>query len=580
MTTAIGGQVSYMPKNFNAWPLDWPKSQNYPEIPVHELLYQTAARVPNRIALIFGGMELTYSELKELSDRFATALDDIGVQKGDRVAIHLPNTPQFAIAYYGTVRIGAVFTPLSPLLSPREALHQLTDSGAETLISLDFLFQGIQSIIPETAVKRIITTSFADCYGAIIAPIRPMGKMPVPDTIDMAPLLNKYQPFRKKVAFNVKDDLVHLAYTGGTTGVSKGVKLTHWNVATNTMQYSSWTSGARIEMVDGVLKALFPPGVDPAKDRIATRDREVALVVVPWFHAMGTVAYLNSLISSGTTMVVFPRFEPKEYLDAAIKYKATGLGGAPQLYIPLINHPDFHSYDLSGIKIAASGAAPLARSVFDKLLDAFPYGVVQEGWGLTECSMGATANPPDRKAIRPGSVGLPVFDTECKVIDPITGEDLGPGYEGELCVRGPQVMKGYWKNPKATEEILKDGWLLTGDIGHEDEDGFFYITDRKKDMIIYKGYNVYPRDIEEVIFEHPAVRNCAVLGKPDLDVGEFPVAFVELKPGAQATLESILDHTNSGIAHYKKIRDVIFIDAIPVSVAGKVMKKELRKRLR
>ncbi len=568
-----------MPKNFNAWPQDWPKSLNYPEIPVHEFLYHTAARVPNRIAIIFGGMELTYSELKELSDRFAAALDDIGVQKGDRVAIHLPNMPQFAISYYGTVRIGAVFTPLSPLLSPREALHQLKDSGAETLISLDFLFQGIQSIIPETAIKRIITTSFADCYSAIIAPIKPIGKMAAPDTIDMAPLLKKYQPFQKNVIFDVKADLVHLAYTGGTTGVSKGVMLTHWNVATNTMQYGSWASGARIEMVDGVLQPVFPPGVDPTKDRIATRDQEVALVVVPWFHAMGTVGYLNTLIYGGTTMVVFPRFEPKEYLDAAIKYRATGLGGAPQLYVPLINHPDFHSYDLSGIKIAASGAAPLARSVFDKLLDAFPCGVIQEGWGLTECSMGATANPPDRNAIRPGSVGLPVFDTECKVIDPITGDDLRPGSEGELCIRGPQVMKGYWKNPKATEEIFKDGWLLTGDIGHEDEDGFFYITDRKKDMIIYKGYNVYPRDIEEVIFEHAAVRNCAVLGKPNPETGEFPVAFVELKPGAKATREAILDHTNSRIAHYKKIREVIFVDAIPVSVAGKVLKKELRKLL-
>ncbi|MFZ5865948.1 MAG: class I adenylate-forming enzyme family protein [Thermodesulfobacteriota bacterium] len=568
-----------MPKNFKAWPMDWPKSLNYPEIPVHEFLYQTAARVPNRIAIIFGGMELTYAELKELSDRFASALDDMGVRKGDRVAIHLPNMPQFAIAYYGTVRIGAVFTPLSPLLSPREALQQLKDSGAETLISLDFLFPGIQSIIPETSIKRVIITGFADCYSAIIAPCKPSGKVSVPDTVDMAPLLSKYLPFQKEVAFNVKDDLVHLAYTGGTTGTSKGVMLTHRNVVSNTLQYGNWASGARIEMQDGVLKAIFPPGVDPAKDRIVYRDHETALVVVPWFHAMGSVGYLNGLIFSGTTMVVFPRFDPKEYLDAAVKYKATILGGAPHLYIALMNHPDFELTDLSGIKIASSGAAPLAKTVFDQLLNAFPCGLVQEGWGLTECAMGATANPPDRKALRPGSVGLPVYDTECKVIDPITGEDLDPGSQGELCIRGPQVMKGYWKNPAATEEVLKDGWLLTGDIGHEDENGYFYITDRKKDMIIYKGYNVYPRDIEEVMLEHSAVARCAVLGKPDADTGEFPVAFVELKPGARATQQEILDHTNSQIAHYKKIRDVIFIEAIPVSAVGKVLKKELRKLL-
>ncbi|MGO9116731.1 MAG: AMP-binding protein [Desulfomonilaceae bacterium] len=565
-----------MAKTFNAWPRDWPKSLNYPESPVHQFLYQTAARVPNRISIIFGGMELTYAELKELSDRFAAALDDMGVKKGDRVAIHLPNMPQFAIAYYGTVRIGAVFTPLSPLLSPREALHQLQDSGAETIISLDLIFPGIQSIISETAIKRIITTSFADCYSPIVAPVKPIGATAVPDTIGMASLLKKYQPFQKEVTFDVKDDLAHLAYTGGTTGISKGVMLTHWNVVANTIQYGSWLTGSQIEISDMGFKAVFPAGVDPAKDRTVCPDHEVALVVVPWFHAMGTVVYLNGLIYGGETLVVFPRFEPKEYLDATIKYKATMLGGAPQLYIPLINHPDFDSCDFSGVKIATSGAAPLASPVFDRLLDAFPSAVVVEGWGLTECAMGATANPPDREAIRPGSVGLPIFDTECKVIDPNTGEDLPRGSEGELCIRGPQVMKGYWKKPEATEEVLKDGWLLTGDIGHEDEDGFVYITDRKKDMIIYKGYNVYPRDIEEVMFKHPALQQCAVLGKSDFRTGEFPVAIVELKRGAQATREEILEHTNSQVAHYKKIRDVIFVDTIPVNFAGKVLKKDLK----
>ena len=219
-------------------------------------------------------------------------------------------------------------------------------------------------------------------------------------------------------------------------------------------------------------------------------------------------------------------------------------------------------------------------SVLEKLLDAFPNGVVQEGYGLTECSMGATANPPDRSAIRPGSVGLPVFDTECKVIDTATGEDLPPGSEGEICIRGPQVMVGYWNRPEATAEVLRDGWLLTGDIGREDQDGFFYVTDRKKDMIIYKGYNVYPREIEEVIFEHPAVQQCAVVGRPDLETGESPVAFVELKQGAQATRQEIMEHTNSQVGHYKKIKDLIFMETIPVSAAGKVLKKELREHLR
>jgi len=277
--------------------------------------------------------------------------------------------------------------------------------------------------------------------------------------------------------------------------------------------------------------------------------------------------------------VVFPRFDPKEYLDAISKYNATALGGAPQLFIPLVNHPDFDSYDLSGIKLAASGAAPLALPVLDRMLQAFS-GVVCEAYGLTECTMGATANPPDRSKIRQGSVGIPVFDTECKVVDLETGEDLAPGKEGEICIKGPQVMQGYWNKPEETAEVLKQGWLYTGDIGKEDEDGYFYITDRKKDMIIYKGYNVYPRELEEVLFTHSAVEQCAVVGKPDMDVGEAPVAFVQLKQGAEATTEDLMEHTNSQVAAYKKIREVKFLDAIPVSPAGKVLKRELRNMLK
>jgi long-chain acyl-CoA synthetase len=567
-----------MPKNFNAWPDQWPKTLNYPEQPVYSFLDHTAARVPNRLAIVFGGMELTYSELKDLADRFSNALISMGLKKGEKVAIHLPNCPQFAIAYYGALKAGATFTPLSPLLAPKEALYQLNDSEAKILMSLDLIYPGIASIVPETNVEKVITTSIADCYNPIIQPVKPLEKIPVPDTIDLAPLLKEHQPNAPEVNIDVYNNLAHLAYTGGTTGLSKGVMLTHHNVVVNVCQYSNWFSGAQIEIQDGIPTPVFPPGVDPVHDRLLSRDHETALVVVPWFHAMGTIGYLNNMVNGGNTMVVFPRFEPKEYLDAVQKYNATMLGGAPQLYIPLINLPDFDSYDLSGIKLAASGAAPLAIPVLEIMLNAFS-GVVSEGYGLTECTMGATANPPDRSMIRQGSVGIPVFDTECKVVNMETGEDLPPGKEGEICIKGPQIMKGYWNKPEETHEVLKEGWLYTGDIGKVDEDGYFYITDRKKDMIIYKGYNVYPRELEEVIFTHPTVEQCAVVGKPDMDVGEAPVAFIQLKQGAEATTEDLMEHTNSQVAAYKKIREVKFLDAIPVSPAGKVLKRELRKML-
>jgi long-chain acyl-CoA synthetase len=566
-----------MAKNFKAWPKGLPKSLNYPEISIYELLNQTALRSPNRIAIIYYGMELTYGELKELSDRFASALSDIGIRKGDRVAIHMLNCPQFAIAYYGIMKIGAIYTPLSPMLSPKESVHQLNDSGAETLISMDLLFPTVSSIIPETSIKRVICTSLADTYNPVVSPLKPVGKMEMPDTIDMVSLLNQYQPHSQDVPIDTKNDLAHLAYTGGTTGVSKAVMITHANAVANVIQFGSWRSGIQVEMVDGILTPIFPEGFDP-ETVLSVRDQDISLVVVPWFHAMGTIGYLNLPVYGGSTMVVFSRFDPREYLEAAVKYRATTMGGAPQLFIPLINLPDFDSYDLSGITSIGSGAAPLPVHVINKLLDSFP-GVLTEAYGLTECTMGATSNPADRENFRPGSVGLPIFDTEVKIADTVTGEELPQGSDGEICIKGPQIMVGYYNKPEETAEVLKDGWLYTGDIGRFDEDGFIYITDRKKDMIIYKGYNIYPREIEEVIFTHPAVQHCAVVGKPDPEVGELAVAFIELKQGAQATKDEISEFTNSKIAHYKKIRDVVFIDQIPISAAGKVLKKELRKLL-
>ena len=567
-----------MEKIFTAWPEEWPRSLNYPEQPVSAFLDQTADRVPDRLAIIFGGMELTFGELKNLADRFAAALTSLGIQKGDKVAIHLPNCPQFAIAYYGALKTGAVFTPLSPLLAPKEIVYQLNDAQAKVLISLDLIYPSIAEVIPQTGIEHIITTSIADCYNPVIQPLKPLEKIPVPETLDLAEMLKNNEPAAPEVAIDVKTDLAHLAYTGGTTGLSKGVMLTHYNVVVNSCQYSHWFSGADLEVRDGIPTPVYPEGVDPVNDRPSAKDLETALVVVPWFHAMGTVGYLNNLIYSGTTMVVFPRFEPLEYLIGLKKYNATVLGGAPQLFIPLVNQPEFNDLDLSGIKVVSSGAAPLALPVLDKMLNAFS-GTVCEGYGMTECTMGATANPPDRNMIRQGSVGLPVYDTKCKVVDLISGEDLPPNEKGEICIKGPQVMQGYWNKPEETDNVLKDDWLHSGDIGHMDEDGYFYITDRKKDMIIYKGYNVYPRELEEVLFTHPDVAQCAVIGKPDMDVGEAPVAFVQLMPETQISEETLMGFINEQVAAYKKIREIHFLEAIPVSAAGKVLKRELRGML-
>lgn len=566
-----------MPKNFAGWPEGWPRSLHYPSLPVHELLDQTAGRAPHRLAIIYEGLEFTFGELKTLSDRFALALLAEGIGPGDRVALHLPNCPQFAMAYYGLLKTGATFTPLSPLLSPREAAFQLRDTGAAALVTLDDQYAGLESVLAETPVRRVITTSLADCRGPLTSLLGEPARTATAG-LDMVEMMRGHHGLPPRPEIDPARDLAHISYTGGTTGLPKGVMLTHHNVVANTLQVAHWLCGAQVEMHGGRITPTWPAGVDPIEDRLTAFDREVALVVSPWYHALGSIRYLNNLVYTGTTMVVFRRFEPETFLEAVVKYGVTVLGGAPQLYIPLVHHPDFARYDLSGVKFAASGAAPLPVLVLEEMLKAFS-GVVCEAYGLTECTMGATANPPDRAHIRIGSVGLPTFDTELKTIDLVTGDDLAPGQEGEVCIKGPQVMVGYLNRPEETAKVLKDGWLLTGDIGREDEDGFFYITGRQKDMIIYKGYNVYPREIEEIMFEHPAVQQCAVVGRPDEAAGEVPVAFVQLKPGATATAKEIMDFTNPKIARYKKVREVIFMDQIPVSGPGKVLKTVLRQKL-
>jgi long-chain acyl-CoA synthetase len=461
-----------------------------------------------------------------------------------------------------------------------EAAYQLKDSGAQTLITSVQNISHIQPVLSEVQLERIIVTDpdldLRLGEGVSSESSEVSRKR---DVIDMVSLLRVNKPNPAEIPLDAKKDLAHLSYTGGTTGRPKGVMLTHYNVVANTLQVASWMLGAGVGVENEVFVPVFPDGVDPDHDRLIHLDRETTLVVSPWFHALGTIRYLNNQVYQGSTIVLFSRFDSKEYLEAIIKYRVTTLGGAPQLYIPLVNHPDFQNYDLSGVKYAASGAAPLPKPLLEKMQNAFS-GLVCEAYGLTECTMGAATNPLDPDKIRPGSIGLPYFDTEMKVVDTKTGKDLNTGAEGEICIRGPQVMKGYFNRPEETASVLKGSWLYTGDIGREDEDGFFYITSRKKDMIIYKGYNVYPLEIEEVIFQHSAVQQCAVVGKPDPEAGEIPVAFVEMKKGESVTPEEIMEHTNSKIARYKKIRDVIFLEKLPISGPGKVLKKELRERFR
>jgi long-chain acyl-CoA synthetase len=573
-----GQEVAMAEKNFKCWPRGVFRNLSYPEVPVYQILRSAATQWPWRNAIIFGGSEVTYQELDQLSDRFAAALSSLGVKKGDRVAIHLPNCPQFAIAYFGLLKVGAVFVPVSPLLAEREFLFQLNDSGAETYIGLDLLFSMPQGCLDRTPVKNVILVSLADVYPPLYASVKPLAKQPFPaGTIDFTELVSRYPAEPPPVEIEPKKDLAHIAYTGGTTGIPKGVMLTHYNVVVNCCQFAYWFGGGDVDYRDGVFGVRYEEGDGP-ENHPARRGTEVSLIVVPWFHAMGIVGYLAMQMIGGNTLVVFPRFDPGEYLQAINKYRATVFGGAPQLFVSLVEHPLFREIDMTDIRLVASGAAPISLKLLQTLQERIP-GAICEAYGLSECTMGCAANPPTREGARLGSVGLPIQDTEIKIVDPETGErEMPVGEIGEICIKGPQVMQGYWNKPEETSKVLRDGWLYTGDIGRFDEDGYLYIVDRKKDMLIYKGYNVYPRDLEEVINSHPKVAQSAVVGKYDERYGDIPVAFVQLKPGETAEASEIMEYANERLAMYKRIRLVVLVEQLPASAAGKILRRELRQQ--
>lgn len=565
-----------MGKNFTCWPKGIFRTLSYPEVPIFEIIRSSAKKWPNRNALIFAGMEMTYRELDQLSDRFAAALHALGVRKGDRVALYLPNSPQFAIAYYGLLKAGAVFVPVSLLLADREITFQLNDSGAETFIGIDLFYPVAKEALSKSPVKNIILTSLADCYPPVNAPVKLLSKSPFEEgIIDFTSLLRDYPAEAPDVSFQVREDLAHISYTGGTTGTPKGVMVTHFNGIVASCQLQYWFTGGDVTYEDGIFGIRREAGDSP-EDHPVKPGREMSLVVPPWFHAMGTFAFLNMQLLAGATLVVMPRFDPQEFLEAIPKYRATIFGGAPQLFVPMVEHPVFKEIDMSDISLVASGAAPISPSLLEAMKAKIP-GAVTEAYGLSEATVACSFGIAEREKHRMGSVGLPIQDTEIKIVDTEDfSKELPTGEVGEICVRGPQVMRGYWKKPEETEQVLtKDGWLLTGDMGRFDKDGFLYIADRKKDMLIYKGYNIYPRDLEEVLNAHPSVAQSAVVGKRDDRFGDLPIAFVQLVPGAAATEDELMEYANSKLAKYKKIRLVKIIEQLPVSGVGKILKREL-----
>ncbi len=538
-------------------------------------------RFPERPAIVFQitGETTTYAELLEKARCFATALHRLGVRKGDRVAVQLANNAHTAMVYYGILMAGAAYVPVNPLLSYREMLWVLNNSGAETFVILEHFLEKFLPIRHDTAVKHLIITGVSE----MLPPHTPMDvKQHGRGTYSLLQLLNDTPNDPPEVKLDPEEDLAHVAYSGGTTGVPKGIEVTHLMVVTACMQASHWNMGGRpVVREDGsldVVDAIEPAIRDDWEYPQVYGGGQEALVVVPWAHTMGVNGFLNCLVYVGNTMIVHPRLDLGAYLGDLAAHKIMACGGAPQLLVAMLNY-NTDGLDFSSVRVVGSSAAPLPVEVLRGIERKFPNCMVLEGYGLSETVLSVTLNPPNRSGMRkPGSVGIPQFDTDVKIVD-IDDPDVEIDFNefGEICVQGPQVMRRYWKNPEETSKVMRDGWLLTGDIGYMDSDGYLWIVDRKKDMLIYNGHNVYPRELEDLIFTHRAVANCAVIGKPHSLSGEVPKAFVILKPDAQLTEQELIDYVAIRVADYKQLREVEFVTELPISSAGKVLRRELKR---
>jgi long-chain acyl-CoA synthetase len=533
---------------FSSLPKDLPRKLEYPKVPLHEFLEKTANEHPEKAAIAYFRREITYAELNSLASRFAGALAALGVKKGDGVALFLPNIPQFVIAYYGVLKAGAVLTAISPLHREREVTHQLRDSEAGIIVVLDSLYPIVEYVWSKTSLRKAIVTSLEEYASKTTVSV---NKEQNPDVHSFQELLKEAAtPLRVNV--NSEVDLAVLQYTGGTTGTAKGAMLTHMNMVSNAVAFAAWIKGS-------------------AEDTF--------LVALPLFHIYGMTTSMNVPVSLAAKMVLLPRFEPAAALETIQRHKVTVFCGVPTMYSVLLADSALGKFDLTSIRVCISGASPLPPQV-QKLFMEITGGFLAEGYGLTEASPVTHCNPVDKtmRTVRIGSIGLPLPDTDARIVDVETGEKtLEPGVTGELAIKGPQVMRGYWRDPEETALVLRGGWLLTGDIARMDRDGYFYITDRKKDLIKYKDYSVYPRELEDVLYEHPAVKLCAVVGKLSPVVGEVPKAFIVLKEGTRAAAEEIMAFVKEKVAPYKAVREIEFRHELPISGAGKVLRRALQE---
>lgn len=539
---------------FRHYDLQVPLRLTYPHIPLYSLLEETAAKTPASPCTNFFGKRLTYQQIKELSDRFAASLGSLAIRKGDRVILLLPNSPQFLIAYYGILKAGAVVVPLNPLSAERELEFYLADSGAETVITIPLFLNKVAPLRSKTPLKHIVYSRLADFLPFPLNLVQGFREQRLIRRQEAAAMLD----FKKllKQAHGPDwypepvqpDRMAVLIYSGGTTGVAKGIMLSHFNLVANAHQIIAW----------GHLT-----------------DEQGVLAVLPLFHGFGMSVTMNAAVLAGGEIILLPRFNAKQIAKTIQKHRPSFFIGVPTMFVQLSNLPDIHRFNFSSLRGIFVGAAPLTKAIKDEF-EKKTGGRMIEGYGLTEAVTGIMANPYQGMH-KVGSIGIPFPDVDVKIVSLDDGHDLAPGDLGEIALRSPTVMLGYYKNDEETKKTIVDGWLYTGDIGYMDQDGYFYITDRKKDLIIVGGFNVFPREIDELIYQHPKVKEGISIGIPDPRKGERIKVYVVFKDGETATKEELIAYFKERLTPYKVPSEVEFRTELPKSMIGKILRRALRE---
>lgn len=520
---------------FKFWPEGVPRHIDYPEVPLSELLQNTAAKYPDNIAFKCQEDSLTYAQLDIATSKLAAYLNEQGIRKGDTVLLFLPNCLEFVIGYYGILKVGATVSPASPLYKGEELKHQLNDAEATAIITDVHHYPTVKEIKDSTKLRTIILVDSEEIDGAV----------------GLGGILAKYSPSPPALDIKPKEDIAAIEYTGGTTGLPKGAMLTHYNLVANAIQNAAW---------------------------LGWSNRDVIMGALPFYHSWGACTCVNSPIYIGARVVTLPRFNTEELFKTIEREKTTVLHGAVSMFAMLASSPILNKYELSSLRYVKAGAMPILPEVKERWEKVTGVSMIL-GYGLSEASPETHNSPPNR--VKLGTIGLPISDTDARIVDEETGKiELPADRVGELVIKGPQVMKGYLNRPEDNEEALRNGWLHTGDLAFMDEEGYFHIVDRKKETIKYKGYTIAPAEVEAVLYEHPSVKECAVIGKPDALAGEVPKAYIVLRDGCLVSEEELIGYCEQRVSPYKKIREVTFIKEIPKTPVGKILRRVLRDRER